>query len=209
MDGLADVQRGIVDAAVAVAGVPIRITESLGPGRCYSPIPVRQVPWTVVNVGTDGRSLLIHHNWGGDLRRDVALALDESDTEIAIAVALPDLRRHPNPPPNFMILDIARSRKLTVWLEQPVDGRRITGPLCALGSDRRFAYKWKDLPDGTTANVVPNVVGLAPEDAINVLRSQEFEPKLAGDGRQIVAQNPAAESVATTDRQPVSLTAGC
>ena len=65
------------------------------------------------------------------------------------------------------------------------------------------------MPDGTTANVVPNVVGLAPEDAINVFRSQEFEPRLAGDGRQIVAQNPAAESVASSDRQPVILTAGC
>ena len=79
MDGLADVQQGIVDAAVAVAGVPIRITESLGPGPCYSPIPVRQVSWMVINVGADGRSLLIRHEWGGDLIWDVSLSLDESD----------------------------------------------------------------------------------------------------------------------------------
>jgi hypothetical protein len=208
MDGLAEVQEAIVEAAIAVAGVPVQISKSLGPGPCYSPIPVRQIPWVVINAGADGRSLLIRHHWAGDLGRQASLSLDESDTQISIAIALPDLRRYPNAPPNFYLPDNLGSRRLTVWLDQRVGGRRINGPQCALGGDQRFRYKSKDMPDGTVAGVIPNVIGLAPEDAINVLRAQEFEPKRAGDGREVVVQDPAAESVATTDRQTVILTAG-
>ena len=72
----------------------------------------------------------------------------------------------------------------------------------------RNTHKSKDMPDGTVGGAIPNVIGLAPEDAINVLRAQEFEPKHAGDGREVVARiQPPSQSPRPIARLSSSLPA--
>jgi hypothetical protein len=209
LDGLTDEQRIMVDAAIAVAGVPVEVSASLGPGPRYSPIPVRDVEWTLVSVGADGRSLLINHHWAGGLGTQACLALEETDTQITIGIALADLRRDPHAGPNYAIPAVLGMRTLTAHLDEPVGGRRITGPQCSLHSDRlRVAYRPQLMPDGTTPQLVPNVVGLALEDAKAVLRLQDFEPKLVGSGQQIVTQDARAESITEGNGASVVITAG-
>jgi hypothetical protein len=207
LDGLAEQQHTVVDAAAAVAGVPVEITASLGRGSDYSPIPVREVWWTVLSVGAGGRSLLITHYWAGDLGEHAALSLQESDTTVTIAIALPDYLRDPAAGPDRVIPLIVGMRTLSVHLVDPVGGRRITGPECLLGSDltQRFTYGRRDR---SAAKLVPNVVGLAPEDALSVLRLQDFKPRLVRNGRQVIAHDPPADAVCVEPGSRVDVDAG-
>ena len=104
-------------------------------------------------------------------------------------------------------------RPLTVHLESPVNGRRITGPRQRIinhpiGDAIGFTYEPTRLSDGTVRGRVPNVVGLSPTDALNVLHAQGFEPRADGEGRQVAHQDPDGDTLSGGSNRGVRINLG-
>ena len=201
-------QLAILDAAAQTAAIPTVVDPCLGAGENTPrlPLPLKQVAWALLNVSEDGGSLLIQYYWGGDYVNEPAVSVEESDEEIAITVALPDLTKSLRG--NAILLFAAESR-LVVELAAPVAGRRITGPERAF-LDHPGAARYTS--DDGSLQLVPRVLGLTPEDARWVLRAQRFRAELPGHGARIVSQQPEPDQIAAGQDEPthgtVTLIAG-
>ena len=77
----------------------------------------------------------------------------------------------------------------------------LTGPRCLLDRSDGTAgpYGTTVRADASVLQLMPNVVGLHPEDALSVLRLQGLQPELIGDGGQIIAQQPAQDEAVEND----------
>lgn len=194
VDGLSEEQQGIIQIARAVAGVAIEIDTCLGPGPEFTPLPVRQVQWAPLDAHPDALALLIGYRRAVDLDDRPSLSLDETEQEIRIAIRLPDHRRGPDPDAALPVVSFESIGRLNVKLAQAINGRRITGPGCLLGREQAdLLYRLgTPLSGGTRQREIPNTIGLASEDAANLLRMQGFAPRLLGSGPQVIGQNPAA-----------------
>jgi hypothetical protein len=127
---------------------------------------------------------------------------------VGLSVSLPAV------PDDEPCLGVALARRATVELSSPLAGRRITGPDRGFAEPGNGSAAFKTVRRGDTRLwVVPRVLGLAPVDAEWVLHAQGFRTTLVDPrGREIVDQDPAAESVPTdqngTNHGVVRLTAG-
>jgi hypothetical protein len=93
--------------------------------------------------------------------------------------------------------------KVHVRLADPIAGRRLTGPGCLLGTGTMsFLYKSRDLPDGSGARLMPNVVGLSRADAVSLLQLQGLHARAVGTGDMVVAQEPAVDEIVAQDHAP-------
>ena len=72
----------------------------------------------------------------------------------------------------------------TVSLNAPIAGRRIEGEGMSETPINSFIHLAITRPDGLQIPAVPSVIGLAPEDAIQVLSQQRFVAVLDGHGQR-------------------------
>jgi len=114
-----------------------------------------QIPWTLLSVGEDLRSLDVICRAGARSCEPV-ISVHESDAEITITVEMPAAQDG---------LDYSSTPRPTVGLNGEVGGRRIGGP--EFVSPVSGLY-WKNVVQGATqemVNLVPRVIGLAPDQA--------------------------------------------
>jgi hypothetical protein len=186
-DDMTAEQHEVVDAAIRAAGVSVRVEPSLGPGPDRSLPPVA-VQWTLLTVGDDLRSLLVTFPSGPHAVGQELVSVRETADEIWISVELPDIRSMPG----SAVPLVAIVGREIVRLRSPIGGRSIGGPEDS-PSWRPVSY----LTYGKIGALVPRVLGLSPGDAQRLLRSQGLTPRLpSGEGREIVAQDPPAETPA-------------
>jgi hypothetical protein len=205
VSGLTTEQKAIVDLARSVARHPVRVSETLGPGMKFAPLPVTGVEWAPVGVGEDRASLIVMYSWDIHFAPAPSLTLCESTNEIEVGVALPDGRRDPDGG-HFMGPAIGRlSRRMVVRLENVIGGRRITGPRCLLaGNETGIArdpllQPYRD--EGTA--VAPYLVGLHAEDARRLLALQGLASSVAGPGTEVIASDPSAGELVSRERPVV------
>jgi hypothetical protein len=186
-DDLNAEQLELVQHAVRAAGVSVRVEASLGPGPDPNLPPVA-VQWTLLSAGEDLRSLLVTFARGLHMRGEPVISLRESENEIRIAIALPDIDSFPG----SAIAPVAVTGREIVALNSPVAGRTILGPEGS-PSWRQLTYQTYTSPHP----LVPRVLGLRPDDAEQLLRAQRLIPELGSSpGREIVTQDPPADSPA-------------
>jgi hypothetical protein len=193
-------QMEIVGAAVRVAGVTVRIEQSLGPGPDPSLPPV-PVPWGPSTVGPDLRSLVVQFS-GGPLVREAVVSVSETEHEVCVQVEHADPRSLAGTVTPMILI----TRCETVELRSPLRGRRITEPT---GTPAwHGAQHWQSHDERAEwIRLIPRVLGLNPQDADRLLHDQELRPRHASRGPEIVAQHPGPDTPAETN-QDVILTAG-
>jgi len=157
-------------------------------------LPLVRVPWTVLSVGEDLRSLDLLCRAGGSIRGEPVISVLESRTEIVITIEMPDRSAIEE----FAPL-VGLTPRPSVRLKAEVGGRKIGGPEFFTQAGGMY---WKNVAQGPTqrmVNLVPRVIGLSPEQALDVLRSQDFRPQLSGPaGSQIVRQDPQPDDAGVT-----------
>lgn len=143
--------------------------------------------WIVLEAGPGARSLVIEH-LTPTCRIGLARALVR-ETRATVAIRI--LQRVATPAHRNGCLQDAVSPRLTVRLRSPIGGRRILGeglprPL-GLGSVAYLTRSMADPPHPAIAlPLVPNVVGLATPEAIEVLAREGFRIDVVGDEHGVV-----------------------
>ena len=203
LSGLTREQKAIIDLARSVARRPVRISQSMGPGARFTPLPVTEVEWAPVGVGKDRASLIVMYSWDIFFDPAASLTLRESANEIEIGVALPDGRRNPHPEGSFNGPAIGRlSRRMIVRLEDVIGARRITGPGCLLaGSETGIARDslLQPIRDARLVHV-PYLVGLHVEDAQSLVRLQGLASSVDGPGSEVITTEPGPHELLSRNR---------
>lgn len=162
-------------ALLATAGAPARDNAADPP----SP-PAGDVDWRLDQVGRDPRSLELFAYGSSCLRGRLRPAVDETARAIRITVG----SERPE-----ICTDDYGAQRLTVALRAPIRGRPVLGPHELTRDPVR--------PPGVAGSRVPRVLGLAPDDAIAVVRARGLRPQLerVADLRtraRVVGQTPGS-----------------
>lgn len=157
-------------------------------GMTLEDLPRVPVDWTLLSVGTDGRSLLVTCWPTISLGGDMLLSVRETETEIWISVELRDVTGVTG------LASTAASVRWSAWasLELPVGGRPIIGPPGSPTWDRA-GYAVIATLQGCIYPA-PTVVGLSPADGVRLLSAQGFQVGGEPRGREIVSQDPPGDA---------------
>lgn len=175
------------------------------PAAAVSHAKIKHFPWVVLNVRQDRTGLLVQYYEGGCYLQPANVRVHETARAVRISISLPAA------PEGKPCPAAGLSRKTLVELSSSLAGQAILGPDRAFTEPGYGAAAYRTVPGGD--RLVPSVLGLAPADAEWVLHAQGFRTTLSDPTeRQIVAQDPAADSVAPEQNDPnhglVRLTAG-
>ena len=152
------------------------------------------VPWEVLEVGPSGRSLVVSYLSSNHAGRARVIL---SETSLAIGIRVEQSAAPQADPTRRVARTLKRHTPIVdVQLAALIGGRPIGGEGLAAGSFRSFGYLWQPGPGTLRLPAVPNVIGLAPRDALIVLSAQGFDAMVAGDGPEIVEQRPPRGQVA-------------
>lgn len=169
-------------AGAAAAGATSRATEPIAPGEPDPATPVA-VDWRLDQAGRDPLSLDLLAFGSSCLRGTLRAEVAETPTRITIAV------RSLREPGTICTADYLPT-PLTATLRAPVRGRAVVGPRHL----RRDPLAGRPLP---RRQRVPRVTGLAPRDALAVVRQHGLRPlvervaDLRGRPR-VIGQTPAS-----------------
>ncbi|HEY1519514.1 MAG TPA: PASTA domain-containing protein, partial [Solirubrobacteraceae bacterium] len=148
---------------------------------------------------------LIQYYYGGPIGPPLRISAEEDERLIRVLVYM----RQPRVVQGYPT--VGRGGQTAVKLASLIGGRLIIGPTREQMRSREYRL-WDDR--GNSKLVVPRVLGLAPDDAKAVLRSQRFEPVLHGAPEragEVVSQSPPPETTVaegTGSRGRVQLTVG-
>jgi hypothetical protein len=161
--------------AVAFGQEPPEFNAKCGDIACR----VERVPakWQLLSVGRDLDRLKLVYESGRCRRGDGRARVTETASRIRIAVDEGEVVAIDTPDPHVACTQEIRYRSLYVQLRRPVAGRRVVGGTGIAG--------------GLSGRRMPRVIGLAFEDARELLRSYPLEVRRFGDRTGAVAfQSP-------------------
>lgn len=162
------------------------------PSALHLSAHLQQYPWTLLEVGRGGRSLVIQYRppaCGGPGHPIVEATSTTVTVHIAGHVVVPSQARR------IACTAMLATPQLVVPLPSPIAGRRI------LGEDRSlhrlsFGYLHSAGRGTLLRPLLPNVIGLSRADALAVLRRQGFGASVSGRGAIVVGQHPARGQLA-------------
>lgn len=185
--GLAAVCVAAVGSYIAIAGASANHNaQATATGAAH----VQQYRWTLLDVGPEGRSLVIQYrppSCGGQGHPVVEATATTVTIRVTGRVVVPSTQRH------VACGETLSTPQLVVPLAAPIAGRRILGEDRSL---RRLSFGYRHTTSGPQRALVPNVSGLSQADASALLRSQGFRPSISDDGAMVIQQHPARGHVA-------------
>lgn len=141
----------------------------------------RPTPWWPLEAGADAQSVVVEEQ-ASALGCPVGkgrVIVEETSTSIRLHI---NQRYHEG-----LCQEMAREYVLTAQLRAPIDGRRIEG--AGLIWWPRGLYLFKTVGKRAVP-LVPRLVGLAPDQAVQILATEEFRAKVIGTGREVAFQAP-------------------
>jgi hypothetical protein len=140
--------------------------------------------WALLEAGDDGSSLVIQYEPQRGTRRPAVQVVEDAECiEIELRAEILE------PKPDTAWTTQISTPIWTIELASPIRGRTIYGYVHRRQIPWPYIQVLKD-PGNLVIPGAPCVVGLAPEDAVEVLRYHGFDTQFSGAGSQVISQHP-------------------